>query len=477
MDKLTKIKCSSHAKKFKTEIKKFSVPKTLAASNSLSKYQYNNLKKEYHFSTKMHKNNTNYNLFALNNNTSLSNNNKNLLGITKTTPNHCNKKLIENKSLYNIRNNNYQLDKYQKKKMINNLNFNQKYNELTNFQRSHSMKYSKNNLSNLANFEAKNDINNNISKIANNKIIKGIYKKENPPLKLYNNLNNKNSLTGKRNPSISKINKNFKYLQLISDDNNFNNKNMTFELKKKKNNLEDTKLSIKNLYNINSINNFNHYNINNNCNNECLNEKENKLYKLELKMQKLFSENKTNSKSKKYSIIKSIFEESINILNLESSVKRFLNLIILKYHDVVLSFSQENKILRESSENLQNLNLNLDKKYLELDKKYKSILKENVEYKSSLEKMQKLQKIQINDNKEKNLKNEAIGKEIKVIDKNDIINNEEIDRNSKIEKLNRMNIDDLDSLYFKDKVNTVDCQNSKKNYQKVPKILLNHIKK
>ena len=412
---------------------------------------------------------------SLNNNISLSNKNKNLLGATKTTPNHCNKKLIENKSLYNIRNNKYQLDKFQKKKMMSNLNFNQKYNDLTNFQRSYSMKYSKNNLANLTNFEAKNN-KNDISQITNNKIIKNLYKKENPPLKLYNNLNNKNSLTGKRNPSISKINKNYKYLQLISDDNNYNSKNLTFELKKK-NNLEDTKLSIKNLYNINSINNFNHYNINNNCNNDYLNEKENKIYRLELKMQKLFSENKTNSKSKKYSIIKSIFEESINILNLDSAVKKFFKLIILKYHDVILSFSQENKILRESSVNLQNLNLNLDKKYLELDKKYKFLLKENVDYKNSLEKMQELHQIQINNNKDNNVKNEVINKELKAIDNNDIINNDTVDRNSKLEKLNRMNVDDLDSLYFKDKVNTVDCQNSKKNYQKVPKILLNHIKK
>ena len=475
MNKYTKIKSNSQTKKFKTEIKKFTSQKTLIVSNSLSKYQYNNLKKEYHFNSKIHQKNTDYNLLSLNNNISLSNKNKNLLGATKTTPNHCNKKLIENKSLYNIRNNKYQLDKFQKKKMMSNLNFNQKYNDLTNFQRSYSMKYSKNNLANLTNFEAKNN-KNDISQITNNKIIKNLYKKENPPLKLYNNLNNKNSLTGKRNPSISKINKNYKYLQLISDDNNYNSKNLTFELKKK-NNLEDTKLSIKNLYNINSINNFNHYNINNNCNNDYLNEKENKIYRLELKMQKLFSENKTNSKSKKYSIIKSIFEESINILNLDSAVKKFFKLIILKYHDVILSFSQENKILRESSVNLQNLNLNLDKKYLELDKKYKFLLKENVDYKNSLEKMQELHKIQINNNKDNNVKSEVINKELKAIDNNDIINNDTVDRNSKLEKLNRMNVDDLDSLYFKDKINVAECQNSKKNYQKVPKILLNHIKK
>ena len=476
MDKFTKIKSSSQTKKLKNEVKKFSVPKTLIVSNSLSKYQFNNLKKEYSFNANMHANNTNYNLFVLdsNNNINLNNNNKNLIPATKTTPNLYNKKLIENKSLYNIRNNNYQLDKFQKHKMINNLNFNQKNNNITNFQRSYSMKYSKNNISNLANFEIKN--NNNISQITNNKIIKNLYKKENPPLKLYNNLNNINSITGKRNPYISKINKNYKYLQLISDDSSYNNKNLTFELNKK-NNLEDTKLSIKNLYNINSINNFNNYNFNNNCNNDYSNEKENKLYKLELKMQKLFSENKTNSKSRKYSIIKSIFEESINILNLESAVKNFFKLIILKYHDVVLLFSQENKILRESSENLQNINLNLDKKYLDLDKKYKLLLKENIEYKNSFEKMQNFQKNPINFNKNNSIKDEPINKEIKVIDKNEKIINDTEDRNSKVEKLNRMNIEDLDALYFKDKVNAIYSQNSKKNYQKVPKISLNYIKK
>ena len=38
------------------------------------------------------------------------------------------------------------------------------------------------------------------------------------------------------------------------------------------------------------------------------------------------------------------------------------------------------------------------------------------------------------------------------------------------EEFNRLNINDLDSLYFNDKINDIHCYNSKKNYDKVPKI-------
>ena len=38
------------------------------------------------------------------------------------------------------------------------------------------------------------------------------------------------------------------------------------------------------------------------------------------------------------------------------------------------------------------------------------------------------------------------------------------------EEFNRLNINDLDSLYFNYKINNIDCYNSKKNYDKVPKI-------
>ena len=37
---------------------------------------------------------------------------------------------------------------------------------------------------------------------------------------------------------------------------------------------------------------------------------------------------------------------------------------------------------------------------------------------------------------------------------------------------NRMNIKDLDSLYFNDKIDNINTQNSQKNYDKVPKIKL-----
>ena len=47
------------------------------------------------------------------------------------------------------------------------------------------------------------------------------------------------------------------------------------------------------------------------------------------------------------------------------------------------------------------------------------------------------------------------------------------DFRQKFEQFNRINVNDLDSLYFNDKVNNLKCYNSQKNYDKVPKIKLN----
>ena len=269
------------------------------------------------------------------------------------------------------------------------------------------------------------------------------------------------------------------------------------------------------------------------------------LNNLELEMKKLFSENKTESKGKFYNIIRKIFDEAINVMNLSQIEKNFLKLIMIKYHDVVYAFSQENKALKQSGENLQNLNFTLDKKCLELEKQYKIILKENQEMKRLLSSKkvndnkasndsEKVNKIHITiKNKDKNITKENINKMSNVnnnsgmikiikdtnfipidnnkkeekkedkISKNDNIisikelieinkndnkennnnklsgekNNNEKNNiiNKKFEQFNRINVGDLDSLYFYDKVNNIQCYNSQKNYDKVPNINLKKI--
>ena len=81
-----------------------------------------------------------------------------------------------------------------------------------------------------------------------------------------------------------------------------------------------------------------------------------------------------------------------------------------------------------------------------------------------------------NNNKNFNIKkinsNKIEIKEKRTINiKNDKNNNLKSDNHRlKIDTFNRMNVGDLDSLYFNDKINNIHTQNSQKNYDKVPKI-------
>ena len=526
--------------------------------NKFLNYQYNN---------KDQLNNPNYNLNKNNNNNIYNNNYNNVAAhsLNKTTPHYYSTKL-KDKILNNLRDN-FQTDKIKKKKALYvnvNFNLNQNYsmpnygnkkNRSLSVQNNYDNKMIKNNdgiINNInKNINNKKIINNNniyfesFCDTGVNKTLNPIYDKEKQILNLkknynYNNQNKNTNLAYKRNPSYTKI-LNYRSLDFPTKESlniNLNNKNSN------KFGNAPTNIKINDINNLNNNqqvfnNNKNSKNINvfsepNNAFKHNIYNKESQinyyLYNLELKMQKLLGENKTESKGKNYNIVRKIFEEGINIMNLPQIEKNFLKLMMIKYHDIVYAFSQENKYLKQSSENLQNLNFSLDKKCIDLDKKYKLLLKENEEMKKVLSSKnidnkiiideadgnkdmnnnKKLNINEINNNMYKSIKdmdfiiNDSISKEEednnkveKLNDKdnhnfiklnNSIINeNKEIkikqskeDNNlkndnyrKKIEMLNRMNIKDLDSLYFNDKINNISTQNSQKNYDKVPKIRFN----
>ena len=524
-------------------------------------FQYYNIGQSNIPNYKINLNNNNLNNNYLNNNNNLNNNSVTINPLNKTTPHYYSTKL-KDKILNNLRDN-FQPDKIKKKKALYvnvNFNVNQNYT-MPNYQnknRSLSVQNNQNktikNDDNInKNLNKKkiidNKYNNNINgnyfesfyESNKNKILKSVIDKEKQIINqnknyIYNNNQNKNTNLGyKRNPSYTKM---------------INNKSLDLQIKEsKKINIinKNNSKNINNTTNINKINNLNkpiqflmnnknkNLNLhilteqNNNINNK-INNKESQInyyiYNLELKMQKLLGENKTESKGKNYNIVRKIFEESLNIMNLTQIEKNFLKLIMIKYHDIVYAFSQENKALKQSSENMSNLNFSLDKKYIDLDKKYKLLLKENEEMKkiiasqktddnilnnennNTIKNNNNLHLNEINNNMYKSIKDmdfiinensnnqKEENKEKQISDINIFkvdtkINNNKVElkekniskslennNNSskiqnhklKIDKFNKMNVKDLDSLYFNDKVNNINCQNSKKNYDKVPKI-------
>jgi len=516
----------------------------------------------YQYTSPDDSSNVNYNITPTN---KLFNNSMNLLN--KTTPYYYSTKL-KDKILNNLRDN-FQDDKIKKKKALYvnvNFNVNQNYsmpnygnknNRSLSVQNYYQNKNTKNsditNSNNIVNRSSKkifeNNLNNNNTgsfyDSNKNKSLKPIFDKEKQLLKLNqkyvlnnqnNNINSINMLY-KRNPSYTKIfnykslefppkepkihnkNKNINIDNLqINNTNTNENKNFPFFIKNNENNYKKINILTEPKDNIkpqkNKINNK-EVEINS------------LLYNLELKMQKLLGENKTESKGKNYNIVRKIFEEAISVMNLTQTEKNFLKLIMIKYHDVVYAFSQENKSLKQSSENLQNLNFSLDKKCIDIDKQYKILLKENQEMKKLLSNKKKNENENINNLKIKNnlKENNNMYKSIKdmdfiisdsnnkIEDKNDEKEKQEKENNNgngnndnknyvtdkitnknncknksvdeknkslksdnfrqKFEQFNRINVNDLDSLYFKDKVNNLKCYNSQKNYDKVPKIKLN----
>ena len=552
-------------------------------SNYLNKnlyHQYNNTEQQVIGKNDIFQNNK-----IFNNN---MNNNEDVNALNKTTPHYYPKKL-KDKILNNLKDN-FPADKLKDKKALYvnvNFNVNQNYSipnygkknnrsiSVQNYYVNKNVKNNDTNNNSTSNINVNkslntkkiidNNMNNNnytqsIYEPIRNKSVKKIFDKDKQLLKMERkyifNKQNKDreiNLPFRRNPSYTKVlnnksidfqKKDLKNININSNTNNLsknpqlliNNKNIIFNNNIKSNNYKNILTEPKdNLKNKNSNKELQvNYILNN----------------LELEMQRLLSENKTESKGKIYNTIRKIFDEAINVMSLSQIEKNFLKLILIKYHDVVYAFSQENKALKQSGEHLQNLNFTLDKKCLELEKQYKIILKENQEIKKLLaskkayenksandsEKVNKIH-IKINNKNDKN-NNKNIAKEninnisninnnngmIKIIkdvnfassdnnkkeekkqdkgNKNDnIINIKEIIEinkndnqenndnklkeeknskeknniiNNKFEQFNKINVGDLDSLYFYDKVNNTQCYNSQKNYDKVPKINLKKI--
>ena len=283
------------------------------------------------------------------------------------------------------------------------------------------------------------------------------------------NLNQNYSMLNKYNENSDLLNKNKDTNNLIENKNNINKEpqmrlftdpnilknkkvnplhNYLNNLKMKNNNIKEEKLPtmisnkviIKN--DMNNKNNFDGFQL------------------LENKMEKLFKENVINSKTRKYNIIKIIFEEGIKLFN--NSEHNFLKIIISKYHNLFTEIFKENRILKQNSEALKNQYLKIDKNYIETISLLKEKEKELEKIKTEIQEL-KLYKEKKNNviNRNKNNLNNIFSKSV---------DNILVNQHNKYYFLNKLNIEDLDALYFKDKIDINKTQNSKKNKDKIPKL-------
>ena len=226
-----------------------------------------------------------------------------------------------------------------------------------------------------------------------------------------------------------------------------------------------------NLKNSNTFYKLNHNNNNHNNNYDTNNYKFVKeIFDMLLEMEKNLKDNPTNSKSKKYNILKHYFENLLKLLgntifkNNDNIINTFLEKILIGYHEVVSAFSIENRKLKQ-------VNYNLNEQYEKMSKDLFNSSKILKEKQKQIENLQKEITILENEKpKEKNiLSSKNNTNSINNINNINNISKVKTGQNEKILKLNEKNLEDLDALYFYDKVK---MKNNKKRAVSIPKILI-----
>ena len=191
---------------------------------------------------------------------------------------------------------------------------------------------------------------------------------------------------------------------------------------------------------------------------------------MQLEMEKNLKDNPTNSKSKKYNTLKHSFENLLKLLgntifkNNNNIINSFLEKILMRYHEVVSAFSLENRKLKQ-------VNYNLNEQYEKMSKDLFNSSKIIKEKQKQIENLQK--KINVLEN-EKPKENKILISTNNVNNINNInsVTKIKTEQNEKILKLNEKNLEDLDALYFYDKVKMKNNKSNKKKSLSIPKILI-----
>jgi hypothetical protein len=186
--------------------------------------------------------------------------------------------------------------------------------------------------------------------------------------------------------------------------------------------------------------------------------------------------NVSNSKSRKYNTIKHYFEVLLKTLgntifkNNNGVIKTLFEKILIGYHEVFNAYSMENRKLKQ-------INYNLNEQYEKMSKDLFNNNKLIKEKQKLIVDLQKRISFLESENKKLNLNNN-----LTYNDQNE--NNIKVNKNEqnkKIFELNKQNLQDLDALYFYDKVkikNNSKINDNKEKEKKnvsIPKLVLKQL--
>ena len=410
----------------------------------------------------------------------INNSTSNINNYTHSNLNNQSSSKVKERLIQNLKNN-FSQERTHKKKMLSvnvNVNLNQHYAMINNNNNNNNTTDT-NGSSHSGNANAQHHAythsfydNNTISNISLYK--RNYFGKKEQPLKLYTDANAFN------NHTHSNSNKKKSHIDNRHTSNNNNNNNCSFG-----DAFDNSKL----------INSTSHNNLSiSTSNTTVISTIIEKFIELESKMTKLLKENKTNSKSKKYNTAKQIFEETITHITTITTflskhlpdnkdtlnpyiIPSLLKTIIKTYHESFFAFSTENKILRENVEKFQSSTFHLEKRILDVSKQLKQKESEIDSLKSQITKLSKQQQQQhiITPNRN-NTSSTANSPSItqqhqqpqlqlqmpcdprqvtfSALD-DDLVNssNPPLNRHQALIKdYNTKNVNDLDALYFNDKV-------------------------
>ena len=279
--------------------------------------------------------------------------------------------------------------------------------------------------------------------------------------------NQKNNLGANKSNNNKKINLQIKQpLKLFEENTSMNlTTSGNYQVNFTNSNNNDKKYIKTNLKNSNTFYKLNHNNHSNFDTNNYKLLKE--VVDIQVEMGKNLKDNPTNSKSKKYNDLRHAFESLLKILgntifkSNNNIINTFLEKIMNGYHEVVSAFSLENRKLKQ-------VNYNLNEQYEKMAKELFNSSKTLKEKQKQIESLEK--KIYYLENGKSNEKYMLSPKNK---DSNNIIVNMnslpklKSEQNEKILKFNEKNLEDLDALYFYDKVKM-----NKKKSVSIPKILI-----
>ena len=492
---IDKIKSQAKVLPYNSVIKKTNnhVLKSISVNKQIQYQKYNGIsavKSNYNNTNNINTNNKNSKSY-LNMNDNTNPKNERVSQINKIN-NYSNNKLRRKMILSVDINNKKNVKNISQYDLNNNIKF------ITDVQ-SDNNKISENNPSNPMSNGAKN--NNNSKNINNNKIVtksKSIsvnhitknWSQNNlmksPDRKYNTNALNKymessdkkerNSKNSNNNNMSKTTNLNIKQSFKLLEQNNYNSNHLIISGNNYKSNLttgNNEKKYIKpNLKNSNS----NYYKLNNNNNSKYNIYDNNNNYKImkeiveiQNNMEKKLKDNITNSKSKKYNTLKNTFEALLKYLGntIFKSNNVIINILLEKlligYHEVVSAFSAENKKLKQINYYLNEQYEKMTKDLFNLNKIIKDRQKQNESLQKKISSLEKgIDKKNIVQNQKiTNMKKININKEEKHV------NIKKNDQNKKVFELNKKNVEDLDALYFYDKI-----KDNKKRAISIPKIII-----